>query len=313
MRPLLRILPNVPNFDFMGKRMLAFGISFLLIAGSFALLATRGLNYGIDFAGGTVIEMASDQPIDVPAMRGILNDPAFGEVSLQRVGSDKEVMLRLQPAKSQKDIDQNQLVGKVKELIAAEYEGTIEYRKIDYVGPQVGEELVRNGFMAVLFSMAIIMMYLWFRFEWQFGLGGVIALVHDAIIAMGFYSLTQFEFNLTSVAALLTIVGYSINDSVVIYDRVRENLRKYKTMEMAKLLNLSLNETLSRTIMTVMTTLLALLALMLLGGDVLFGFSTVMFFGIVVGTFSSIYISAPVLLYLNLRRQSPAGEKAVTA
>ena len=182
------------------------------------------------------------------------------------------------------------------------YGAPIEYLRVDYVGPQVGGELIRGSFMALIFAMVAMMFYLWFRFEWQYGAGGILALLHDAILTVGFYSVTQIEFNLTSVAAILTVIGYSINDSVVIYDRVRENLRKYKIKPVDEVLNLAVNETLGRTFLTGGTVLMALLGLVIFGGDVLFGFSAAMIFGVIVGTYSSIYVSSTVLIYLNLRR-----------
>ncbi|MFZ4541690.1 MAG: protein translocase subunit SecF, partial [Rickettsiales bacterium] len=180
----------------------------------------------------------------------------------------------------------------------------------DYVGPQVGSELIRSSFMALAFAMGAMMLYLWFRFEWQYGFGGIIALLHDAIMVVGFYSITQIEFNLTSVAALLTVIGYSINDSVVIYDRVREDLRKFKVKPVTEVINLACNETLARTFLTGGTVLMALLGLVLFGGDVLFGFSAAMIFGVIIGTYSSIYVSSTILIYLNLRRSELAPLKA---
>jgi preprotein translocase SecF subunit len=214
-------------------------------------------------------------------------------------------MIRIQ---TKKDEQQAVVVARVKEIISETIDGTVDYRKIDFVGPTVGDELVTAGITATLLAFAAIMAYVWFRFEWQFGVGAILALLHDSIMMVGFFAVTQFEFSLTALAAILTIVGYSINDSVVIYDRIRENMRKYKKMSMEDLLNLSINDTISRTILTVCTTLIAALCLALFGGEVLKGFSWSLVFGLVVGTYSSIYIAAPTLIYLNLRRLYSKGE-----
>ena len=293
----LRLLPHQPKLHFMARRWIAFTLSALSIIGTFVLLFTHGLNLGIDFTGGIVMEVRLPKATELSVVRHELGGLSLGDVTLQNFGTERDILIRL-PQQHGGASAQNEAIAKIK---AALGEGG-EYRKIEQVGPQVGEELTNGAVWALLLSFAAIMVYIWVRFEWQFGLGALLALVHDAIITIGFYAVTQIEFNLTSVAAVLTIVGYSVNDSVVIYDRIRENLRKYKKMPISELLDLSINETLSRTIMTVMTTLLALLALIFVGGDVIRGFCTAMFFGIVWGTYSSIYISAPVLIYLGLRR-----------
>ena len=210
----------------------------------------------------------------------------------------KDLLIRV--AKTSED--QAVLVKKIQEILSTHFEG-IEYRKIDYVGPQVGAELIKKGFLALFMSFLFIMIYIWIRFDWQFGLGGIFALIHDAIVTMGFFSITGLEFNLTSIAAILTIIGYSINDSVVIYDRIRENIRRNKKMDLAQLINSSINSTLSRTILTSSTTLISIIALIAFGGEALRSFSIATFFGIIVGTYSSIYISAPILLYLDPRKK----------
>ena len=295
----LKLFPTRPNFDFMGKRWIGFIVSGLLTLGSLGLVFGKGLNLGIDFTGGLLMEIHTQQPADLAAMRSALSLPEFGEVSLQNIGSDHEVMIRIQA--SQAD-DQAALTAKVKQILAGVL-GEVDYRKIDYVGPTVGEELIENGVWAVLLSFFSILCYVWFRFEWQYGFGAILALIHDAIMVVGFFAVTRFEFGLTAIAAILTIVGYSINDSVVIYDRIRENMRRFKKMPVLELLNISINETLSRTILTASTTLLAALALALFGGEVIEGFAWAMVFGVLVGTYSSIYISAPLLVYLNIREQ----------
>lgn len=298
----LQFFPNKPHFDFMGKRWLGFAVSIALTLLSLGLVATKGLNLGIDFTGGILMEVHADTPVDLAPLRESLSHQDFGEISLQHMGSEQDVLVRIQAGSND---EQAKVVAQVKELLAAQLGQNLDYRKIDYVGPTVGRELVEAGIWAVLLSFAAIMAYMWFRFEWQYGLGGVLALFHDSVMIIGFFAVTQFEFGLTAVAAILTIVGYSINDSVVIYDRIRENMRRFKKMPIFDLLNTSINDTLSRTILTASTTLLASMALALWGGPVIEGFAWAMVFGVLVGTYSSIYISAPTLIYLNLRPAQP--------
>ncbi|MBN8530385.1 MAG: protein translocase subunit SecF [Alphaproteobacteria bacterium] len=298
MRFPVKFFPDVTNFDFMGKRWLGFAISLILIAGTVVSLMTKELNYGIDFTGGVLIELRAREAVDLAALRDKLTGAMDAEISLQTAGDPKDVLLRVQ---SHGEEDQTQVVASTKSLIGEVLGQEIEYRKIDYVGPQVGREMVEKGLWALGLALIGIMGYLWFRFEWQFGLGGVVALVHDAVVTLGFYSVMGLEFNLTSIAAILTIVGYSINDSVVIYDRARENMRKYKRMALDEILNLSLNETLARTMMTAGTVVLSSVALVVFGGEVLKSFSLAMLFGVIIGTYSSVYISAPILIYTNLR------------
>lgn len=296
----IRLVPTQPSIRFMKYRWVGYAISIIAVLGTFLLVATRGLNFGIDFTGGVVMEARLAEKVELSTVRGALGGLGLGEVSLQNFGSENDILIRLQRQPGGAEA-QNTAIEAVKEALSRAVPAGVEYRKVDQVGPQVGEELATGAALALVLSFAAIMVYIWVRFEWQFGVGGLLALVHDAIITVGFYSLTQIEFNLTSVAAVLTIVGYSINDSVVIYDRIRENLRRFRKMPVDELIDLSLNETLSRTIMTVMTTLIALTALIALGGEVLRGFCIAMFFGLVWGTYSSIYVSAPVLYFMNLR------------
>lgn len=298
----IQIFRTVPTFNFIGHRRVGFAITFLLLAISTWSLVTHGLNFGIDFTGGVVMEVRTEQDSDVGKMRRLLEaQPATANASLQSIGDEgREVMIRVKPEAGQ---NQNAVAQSVRKTLDDGYGAPVDYLRVDYVGPQVGEELIMGSAYALLAAMAGMMVYLWFRFEWQFGAGGILALLHDAVLTIGFYSLTQIEFNLTSVAALLTIIGYSINDSVVIYDRVRENLRKFKVKPLTDVLNLSINETLARTFLTGGTVLAALIGLIGFGGEVLFGFSAAMAFGVVIGTFSSIYISATVLIYMDLRRE----------
>ena len=296
----IQIFRTVPNFNFVGNRRAGFLITILGVIATFVSLATQGLNFGIDFSGGVVMEVRTEQVADVAKMRKLLETEQTKNASLQSVGVDeRQVMIRLKP---EGDAKQNEVAALVRSELDAGYGAPIEYLRVDYVGPQVGGELIRGSFMALSFAMIAMAMYLWFRFEWQYGFGGILALCHDAILTVGFYSFTQIEFNLTSVAAVLTVIGYSINDSVVIYDRIRENLRKYKVKPVADVLNLAINETLARTFLTGGTVLMALLGLVLLGGEVLFGFSAAMIFGVIIGTYSSIFVSATILINLDLRR-----------
>ncbi|MFN7185006.1 MAG: protein translocase subunit SecF [Alphaproteobacteria bacterium] len=299
----IRFLDKTPKINFIGNRWYGFSFTIIGMIVTVISLAVQGLNFGIDFTGGVVMEIRTEQPADMARLRQILDVPELGGAMIQSVGESHDVMIRLAP---QKDLQQSAVADKARALIEANYGTPVDFQRVDYVGPQVGEELIVGSLTAVALALVMMLLYLWFRFEWQFGVGGIAALLHDAIMMLGFFSLTQIEFNLTSVAAILTVIGYSINDSVVIYDRVRENLRKYKTMPLNQLLNQAINETLSRTILTGGTVFLALIGLVTLGGDVLFGFSAAMIFGVIVGTYSSIYVSATILIYLNLRREEVA-------
>jgi preprotein translocase subunit SecF len=305
----LTIFKVTPKFDFMGKRWLGFSFSIALMLISLGLLFGKGLNMGIDFTGGILMEIHSEEKADLGKLREVLGSQEFGEISLQNIGNakdivaGKDVMIRIQVADSD---NQAMIVEKVKKLLAETITSKIDYRKIDYVGPTVGEELIKSAIYAVILAFASIMLYVWFRFEWQYGVGAILALIHDSVLIIGFFALTQLEFGLTAIAAILTIIGYSINDSVVIYDRIRENMRRFKKMAIFDLLNVSINETLSRTVLTASTTLLASIALLVWGGDVILAFSAAMVFGVIIGTYSSIYISAPTLIYLNLREGTEA-------
>jgi len=239
---------------------------------------------------------------DIGQFRASLDKAEIKGASLQNIGNSNSILIRFQASPGE---NQAERINQVKAVLNHDFPG-VEYRKVDFVGPQVGGELAKRGFMAVALAMLAIMIYLWFRFDWQFGLGGIAALFHDVIATIGFFAFTRLEFDLTTIAALLTIIGYSINDSVVIYDRIRENMRKYKKKSLPDLINLSINETLSRTVLTAGTVFVACLSLALFGGEVLKSFSYGMLFGIIVGTYSSIYISAPILLYTNVRKT--AGE-----
>lgn len=298
--PRLRLLPEDPNFNFLGRRKIFFAFSALLIISSIAIFMSKGLNYGIDFTGGIMIEIKTEKPDQISALRGRLSSLGLGSVELQEFGAADDILIRVQRQPGG-DAAQQVAVSKIKEALG---DSVSEYRRTELVGPKVSDELFWNGVYAVGSAILAIMIYIWFRFEWQFGLSAVAALLHDVLSIIGIFALLGFEFNLSTVAAVLTIAGYSINDTVVVFDRVRENLRKYKTKPMVDLLNLSNNETLSRTVMTSLTTLLALLALYFLGGTVIRDFSFAMIWGVLIGTYSSVGVAVPLLLHLGVSRQS---------
>jgi len=296
----LNLIPADVNIAFISKRKFFFAISALLIITSIAMVLTRGLNFGIDFKGGILIEVRTeDGPANIAKMRGQISALNLGDFSLQEFGEPTDVLIRIQRQEGGEEAQQK-AVQSVKTALGEK----ISYRRTEFVGPQVSKELLEDGVMAVSLAMLAILIYIWFRFEWQFGVGALIALLHDVTATIGIFSMLGLEFNLTTVAAVLTIAGYSINDTVVVFDRVRENLRKYKTMPLDELLNTAINQTLSRTIITSFTTVLALLALFFLGGEVIHDFSFAMIWGIVVGTYSSICIAVPLLMYFGLDDQA---------
>lgn len=296
----IKLAPDNTQINFIKGRWIGFVLSIGLMLAAALVVFDRGLNLGIDFAGGILMEVRTEGPADLSAFRRALKVPELGEVSLQTFGDEQEILIRIETSQ---EAEQSELVKQVKELLAGA-SVALEYRKIDYVGPTVGRELVESGVMALCVAMVAMMLYIWFRFEWQFGVGGMIALLHDLSLIVAFYAFTRFDFGLTSIAAILTVIGYSINDSVVIYDRIRENMRKYKKMPFDEILNKSINDTLSRTIVTGLTTVVAALALAVFGGEVIRGFSYALVFGVAVGTYSSIYIAAPVLIYFGVRRDA---------
>jgi preprotein translocase SecF subunit len=275
-----------------------FVLSVLLMVASLALFGLVGLNYGVDFKGGTMIEVqAKAGSANVSEIRQKVSTLGLGDVQIQSFGTERDVLIRVEQQKGGEDAQQAALA-KVLGAIGDNY----ERRRVEVVGPAVSAELRTTGLIAVLCSIIAIILYVWFRFEWQFAVGAVVALTHDVLITVGVFALFQLEFDLSTVAALLTILGYSVNDTVVVADRIRENLRKFKRMPLNELLDLSINETLSRTLMTSFTTIVVLVALFVLGGAVIRNFSFAMMFGIIVGTYSSIFIAAPILLYLGVKR-----------
>jgi len=294
---LVNLIPVGTKIDFMRFRQLAAALSLALCIGSIGLFLFKGLNYGIDFEGGILIEIRASQAADMADLRRTVNGLGLGQVELQEFGRDTDVLIRVerQPGDAKA---QNVAVEKVKTALGS----SVSFRRTEFVGPKVSSELIEAGVTAVMLALGAMLMYIWFRFEWQFGVGALIALAHDVIMTIGIFSLLGLEFNLSTVAAILTIAGYSINDTVVVYDRVRENLRKFKAMPLRDIINLSLNDTLSRTLLTSITTLIALLILFFFGGEVIKGFSFGMIWGVLVGTYSSIFIATPLLIYMNLRR-----------
>ena len=292
---LNKIIPVEPNINFLGlrKKFLIFSIVAIII--SICLLTVKGLNLGIDFKGGTLIEI-STKNTSIGELRDMLSEN-FNDVSLQEFGSKDKILIRLQNKSNQESIE---TVNEVKNLIQ---DKVLEFRRSEFVGPTISSELLFRGFQAVSFALIAILIYIWLRFEWQFGFGAVVALTHDVLFTLGFLSVFNVEFSLATIAAILTIAGYSINDTVVIFDRVRENLRKYKKMELVEIFNLSVNNTLSRTVMTSLTTLLALFSLFIFGGEVIRPFALTMIIGVVIGTYSSVFIAVPTLLIFKFRPQ----------
>ena len=302
-KPLISAMPQEFDFKFINKKTIALILSWVLIVASIGSLAVQKLNFGIDFSGGILMEVRSDQPVEVSSVRaqvGVLN---LGDVAITTFGdSGRDLSIRIQRQDGGEDA-QTAALSLVQETLGEGY----EYRRTELVGPKVGAELVTDGALAVGLALLAISIYIWFRFEWQFAIGATLALSHDVVATLGLFSIFQLEFNLTTVAAILTIAGYSINDTVVAYDRVREMLRKYKKLPLPELVNLALNRVLSRTLLTSFTTLLAVFALYMFGGEVLRGFSIALLWGVMIGTYSSIYIAMPVLIYFDLRHEDLEG------
>jgi len=298
-----RLIPDDTRIPFVRYRYWAYAFSGALILLTLILLPTRGLNLGIDFQGGILIEvgMPTAAP-DLAAMRASLGELGLGEVALQEFGRPSDILIRMQRQEGGEEA-QLAAVNQVKAVLAERFGNDVSYRRVEFVGPKVSEDLLWAGTQATVYALIAILAYVWFRFEWQFAVGAVVALIHDAVTTIGLFSLFQLEFNLTTIAAILTIIGYSINDTVVIYDRVRENLRRYKAMPLPELIDLSVNQTLARTVMTSFTTLLALLALLLVGGPVIRGFTIAMIWGVVIGTYSTIYVASPMVMHLRLPRE----------
>ena len=302
----LKLVPDKTNFDFFRWAVLTFGTSVAAVVASILLTAIMGLNFGIDFRGGTTIRTESAQAVDVGTYRGALEGLGMGDVSITEVfdptfRADQHVaMIRIQAQTGQEALAPED-VARVQAALTAVVQD-VKFAAIETVGPKVSGELIRSAIFSVLAATAAICGYVWLRFEWQFSIGAVASLVHDVVVTVGIFALFQIKFDLTTIAALLTILGYSINDTVVVFDRLRENLMKYKTMPLRDVMNLSVNETLSRTLMTSGSTLLTLIALMIFGGDVIRSFVFAIFLGILLGTYSSIYVAKNIVLYLGVKR-----------
>jgi preprotein translocase subunit SecF len=282
-------------------------ISLIMVILSLLLLTFKGLNYGIDFKGGTLIELrSSDNNINVSNLRDNLNQMDLGDVSVKKFGNDQDYLIKFENRNDSKNI-----IEEIRSNLDKSFGNNFDFRRVENVGPKVSAELLKSGVIAISVSLALMLIYIWIRFEWQFSLGAIIALFHDVIITLGLFSLLSLEINLSIIAAILTIVGYSMNDTVVIFDRVRENLRKYSDIKIFELTNISINETLSRTLITSITTLLALFSIFFFGGEILKGFSLAMIFGVIFGTYSSIYIANTVLVRLNVSQKTILKEEEI--
>ncbi|WP_128254233.1 protein translocase subunit SecF [Falsirhodobacter deserti] len=312
----LKLVPDTTTINFFRWQWLTFGSSIALMIASLVIVAVMGLNFGIDFRGGTTIRTESTQEVDVGTYRSALQPLGIGDIIITEVfdpgfRADQHVASIRIEAQENAEAATPETVARVQDALR-EIDPSITFPSVESVGPKVSGELVRSAVIALVLAALGIGIYIWFRFEWQFALGTVVASVHDVLVTVGILALFQIRFDLTTVAALLTILGYSVNDTVVVFDRLRENLRKYKTMPLRDVMNLSVNETLSRTIMTVVTTLIALFALLIFGGDVLRGFVSTIIFGVILGTYSSIYMAKNLVLWIGVNREPKANPKAGT-
>lgn len=287
------------KFNFMRMRVVTSIVSALLLISSIASLSFQGLNLGIDFTGGTLVEVGYPETVNLDGVRRSLSNSEFSNTSVQYFGTANEILIRIPP---QKGLNSADISSNLLRLLSAN-DANAEMRRVEFVGPQVGDELKEDGGLAMLYALLCIMIYVAFRFQMRFSVGAVAALIHDVVITLGFFSITQFNFDLTILAALLAVIGYSLNDTIVVFDRVRENFRKIRDKTPVDVFNISLNQTLSRTLMTSFTTLLVLTALFFLGGEIIHGFSIALIFGVLIGTYSSIYIASPVTLALGIKKE----------
>ena len=283
------------KFNFSSKFKLANIFSLILFVASIIFITIKGLNYGIDFKGGTLIELRSNNT-DASTIRSLLNKMDLGDVNVKKFGKDGDYLIKVE----QKSNDGNNVIPKIKTNLSKNLETEINFRRVENVGPKVSSELLESGIIAISLSLAAMLFYIWIRFEWQFSIGSIIALFHDVVITLGIFSFLSLEINLSIIAAVLTIVGYSMNDTVVIYDRIRENLNKYNRLNISEIADLSINDTLARTLITSVTTLLALLSIFILGGEILRGFSFAMILGVIIGTYSSIFVASPMLKFFKV-------------
>lgn len=309
----LRLVPENTKFDFFSRWKIWLGFSALMMMLAFGSFMVRGLNFGIDFRGGTTIRTQSTQPVDIAQYRAVIDPLGLGDVSITEVfdpgfgPEDNVAMIRIQAQEGEQAATAD-MIKNVKTALQ-QVAPDVTFASVESVGPKVSGELITSAVLSVVLAIGAVLIYIWLRFEWQFALGAVIALIHDVVLTIGVFSEVQIKFDLAIIAALLTIVGYSLNDTVVVFDRVRENLRKYKTLSLAEVLNKSINETLSRTVMTSVTTLLALISLYVLGGDVIRGFVFAMIWGVIVGTYSSVFVASSILLYLGVKRDWSKNKK----
>ena len=304
---LIRIIKKTPNINFIGNCNLFFITSGILSLVSIIFLLVKGLNFGIDFKGGLLIETSFSKNIEISLIRSKLSEIVPGDFSIQNLDNSKNnYLIKIETYTTEKNNNQK-LILKIKETLNKEYT-EVDYRRLEYVGPTVSKELIKAGVFSILIAISAMLIYIWFRFELPFAIGAVVALIHDIILTIGMFSISSLEFNLATVAAILLIIGYSMNDTVVVYDRIRENLKKFRKISITSLLNKSVNETLSRTINTTATTILALLALFVFGGNIIKDFSFAMIWGILIGTYSSILIATPVLIFLNIKRNQTKEE-----
>jgi len=283
------------KFNFSSKFRMANIFSLIIFLTSIIFILFKGLNYGIDFKGGTLIELRSVNT-DATSIRYLLKSMNLGDVNVKKFGQEGDYLIKVE----QKDNDGNKIIPKIKKNLSDNLNAEVIFRRVENVGPKVSSELLQSGIIAISLSLAAMLFYIWIRFEWQFSLGSIVALLHDVVITLGIFSILSLEINLSIIAAVLTIVGYSMNDTVVIYDRIRENLNKYNRLDINEIANLSINDTLARTIITSVTTLLALLSIFILGGEILRGFSFAMILGVLIGTYSSIFVASPMLKFLKV-------------
>ena len=306
---LFRFIKKTPKISFVENRK-----KFYILSLSFAIISIfslwiKELNFGIDFKGGLLVEIKHENKIELESLRNSISALNYGDFTLQKLdNSNDNFLIKIELSSDMKG-NQETLIARLKEKIQNNFEGKVDYRRIEYVGPTVSKELIMTGIIAILIAIFSMLIYIWFRFELPFAVGAVLALIHDTILTIGMFSITSLEFNLSTVAAILLIIGYSMNDTVVVYDRIRENLKKFKKLDTFSLLNKSINETLSRTINTTATTILALLALFIFGGNIIKDFSLAMIWGIVIGTYSSILIATPILLNMKIRKDNKESEE----
>ena len=295
----MQLIGKTLNIDFMGKRRLAVIVSLIVIAVCISSFVTRQMNLGLDFTGGTLIELGYPESVEISQVRNALAESGFGEAVVQHFGTSRDILIRIAP---RANASKAELSNNIIDLLQQAGGGNLKMRRVEFVGPQIGDELREQGGLAMLFALVGILIYVAFRFEYRFAIGSVVALVHDVLITLGFFSITGLEFDLTVLAALLAVIGYSLNDTIVVYDRIRENFRKVRKGKPIDIVNASLNQTLSRTLITSLTTLLVLTALFFYGGELIHGFATALIVGVFVGTYSSIFVASPITLALGISK-----------